>query len=106
MPAAGSGHRWTVGMVPSMSPLGDTAQGVPQVCGAEGPQGNVHAHCSSHSLQLAHCSFSCLALGSRGDIFWGLLISGWVGEGAAMAWGHGQGVTPVPTAACAMPTPH
>lgn len=26
-------------------------------------------------------------------------------HGAAMAWGHDWGVTPVPTAGCAMPTP-
>lgn len=38
---AGSGH--SRGMVPNM---GDTAQGAPQLSGAEGPQGNAHTRCS------------------------------------------------------------
>lgn len=74
-------------MVPNMSPLGDTAEGVPWVCGAGGRQGRVHTHCSWLTLP----SHGWLwPLKSRGDIFWGLLSPGWVGEGA---WGC-QGLGP------------
>lgn len=66
------------GRVPSMSLLGDTARGVPQVCGTEGHQGKVHTPCN---WLIAPSHGWLWPLGFRGDIFWGLLVSGWVGVG-------------------------